>query len=147
MDAVDRMIIARLQGGFPISPRPFAAVARELGLEEEELLGRLREMRARGDLTRFGPLFDVERMGGRFLLCAMAVPEERFEEVADIVNAFPEVAHNYERAHRFNMWFVLACARPERIEEVVRAIERRTGLEVLRLPRERTYFLELRLEP
>ena len=96
-------------------------------------------------LTRFGPMYDAERLGGAVTLCAMQVPEERFEEVAAIVNAFPEVAHNYERAHALNMWFVLATEPPEQIDATRRADRGRTGLAVLNLPKLEEYFLELKL--
>ncbi len=79
----------------------------------------------------------------------MKVPEERFDEVAEIVNGFPEVAHNYQREHAFNMWFVLATDSKARIDEVNHEIEKRTGLPVYNMPKLREYFihLELRLEP
>jgi len=102
-------------------------------------------MLASGLLSRFGPLYNAERLGGGLTLAAMAVPEERFDAVAAQVNAFPEVAHNYRREHRFNMWFVLATAEPGRIDEVIREIRRRTGLAVLNLPREEEYYLGLQL--
>ena len=75
----------------------------------------------------------------------MAVPEDRFDEVAEIVNGFPEVAHNYAREHALNMWFVIAVEQPERIGEILSQIKEQTGLEVLNMPKEEEYFLELRL--
>lgn len=145
MDAVDRAIINRLHGGFPVCERPFAAIARELDLDESALIERLFDMRATGVLSRFGPMFDAKAMGGAFTLCAMAVPEERFDAVAAIVNAREEVAHNYAREHALNMWFVLATETAEAIPEVIAAIEAETGLPVLDLPKLEEYFLELRL--
>ncbi len=146
MDALDRRLVNRLQSGFPLSERPFAEVARELGTDERTVIERLARLREEGVLTRFGPLFDAEKMGGAVTLCAMAVPASRFEEVAATIGAFPEVAHNYEREHRLNMWFVIAVAEPSEIPEVIARIERETGLPVLDLPKEREYFLELRLD-
>ncbi|MDA0225678.1 MAG: Lrp/AsnC family transcriptional regulator, partial [Proteobacteria bacterium] len=96
-------------------------------------------------LTRFGPMYDVERLGGAFSLCAISVPEVDFERVASLVNAHPEVAHNYAREHRLNMWFVLATGTREDIPRVLDAIRSETGLEVLDFPREAEYFIELRL--
>lgn len=145
MDDTDRRLVNALLGGFPVEERPFAAVARQLGLEEAEVVERLARLRAEGVLTRFGPLYDAERLGGAVSLCAMQVPAERFEEVTGIVNAFPEVAHNYERRHTLNMWFVLAVERPEQIEATIARIEAATGLEVLNLPKLDEYFLELKL--
>ncbi|MCB1490530.1 MAG: AsnC family transcriptional regulator [Rhodobiaceae bacterium] len=145
IDSTDRRIIARLQDGIGLEPRPFAPVAAELGLAEEDLLVRLRKLRSDGTLSRFGPMFNAERMGGAFCLCAMAVPEDRFEEVVDQVNGFDEVAHNYARDHRLNMWFVLATETPGGIEETARRIEAETGLAVLLLPKEAEFFVGLKV--
>ena len=145
IDAIDARLIDRLHGGFPLDERPFATVAAEIGLGEEDLIERLRRLLARGVLTRFGPLFQIERAGGRFMLAALRVPEERFDEVAARVNALPEVAHNYRREHAFNMWFVLAAESPQAVDAAIERIERETGLPVLALPKEREYFVELRL--
>lgn len=145
MDELDRTILNRLQDGIALVERPFAEVARELGTGEDELLERLRRMLADGTLTRFGPLFDAERLGGAFTLAAMKVPPEDLERVAALVNALPEVAHNYERAHRFNLWMVLAADAPEKIAAALERIERLTGYPVLNLPKEAEYFIGLRL--
>lgn len=146
LDATDRAILNALQEGFPLSRRPFAEAGRALGLSEDELIARIRTLREEGAITRFGPFFDAEAMGGAFCLCAMAVPTERFDAVVTLVNAHPEVAHNYERAHRLNMWFVLATDRPEGIERVARAIEAETGLKVLRFPKLKEFFIGFRVK-
>ena len=146
MDEIDRTIVNGLHGGFPVSERPYAAAAARLGLDEETLIARLSHLLEAGVLSRFGPLYHTERMGGGLTLAAMQVPEERFEAVAETVNAFPEVAHNYTRDHVLNMWFVVATEHPTRVGEVLRAIERETGLAVLDMPKEEEYFLELRLQ-
>ena len=145
MDELDRRIVNELQGGFPLCERPYAAAAERLGTTETDLLLRLETLLQRKVLTRFGPLFDAERLGGAFSLCAMSVPEEDFERVAALVNAHPEVAHNYERAHRLNMWFVLATDHASKIPAIISSIEKDTGCPVLNLPREEEYFVGLRL--
>lgn len=143
LSPTDRRLLARLHGGLPLVDRPYAAVAAELGLAEDELIARLQRLLDDGVLTRFGPLFQIERAGGRFVLAAMAVPPARFDAVAAAVNARPEVAHNYRREHRLNLWFVAAAITPEAVESAIRAIELDTGLPVLRFPKEREYFVEL----
>ncbi|GAB4291841.1 MAG: Lrp/AsnC family transcriptional regulator [Roseovarius sp.] len=145
LDTIDRAILNRLQAGFPIAPSPFAAVARELGIGEAELIARLGAMRAAGIITRFGPFFDAEAMGGAFCLCAMAVPEAEFDAVLTEVNARPEVAHNYARDHRLNMWFVLATETPDEIAAVADELERATGHRVLRFPKLREFFIGFRV--
>jgi DNA-binding Lrp family transcriptional regulator len=145
VDQLDRRIVNVLQGGFPVTERPYAVAAERLGVGEAELIDRLGRLLADGTLSRFGPMFDAERMGGAFCLCAMQVPADRFDEVAQAVNAMPEVAHNYARAHALNMWFVLATERPERIAAAIAVIERATGLAVHALPKEAEYCVGLRL--
>jgi len=146
MDEIDRRIINSLQDGFPLSSRPYAEVAKALGLEEGVLLQRLQVLLADNVLTRFGPLFNAEAMGGGLTLAAMKVPESRFEAVAAIVNSFPEVAHNYAREHALNMWFVVATERPEEVQEVLEAIADGTGLEVFDMPKSEEFSLSLRFE-
>ncbi len=146
MDDIDRIILNRLQDGFPICERPYQAAAEQLGLGEDELIRRLERMLENRQLSRFGPMYHAERLGGGLSLCAIRVPEERFEQTAEKVNAFREVAHNYARDHAFNMWFVLATETPERIDEVVAEIEKVTGYRVYNLPKKEEYFVGLRFE-
>jgi DNA-binding Lrp family transcriptional regulator len=145
-DVTDRRILNALQGGFPVCARPFHEAAVTLGVGENALIERVRAMCADGRLSRFGPMYDAERLGGAVTLAAMAVPEDRFESVAATVNAYPEVAHNYARDDTFNMWFVVATEKPERIAEVIAAIEAETGLEVYDMPKEREFYVGLRFE-
>lgn len=145
LDETDRSLINALQGDFPLVPEPYRQVAETLALSEAELLRRLDALLERRVLTRFGPMFQIERAGGAFVLAAMRVPESEFERVAAQVNAFPEVAHNYRREHALNMWFVLATATPQGIAETIAAIEAATGLPVFAFPKEREYFVEMKL--
>ena len=145
LDALDAALINRLQADLPLVSRPFAAVALELGCSEEDLIGRLQRLLRSGTLTRFGPLFQIERAGGLFVLAAMQVPEDRFETVAAQVNALREVAHNYQREHALNMWFVIATETPAGAAAVCAQIEALTGLAVLDFPKEREFFVGLRL--
>lgn len=146
LDPTDRAILNALQEGFPLTPHPFADAAAPLGIPEAELIARLSALRETRIITRFGPFLNAEAMGGAFCLCAMEVPPQDFDRVLTLVNAAPEVAHNYERGHRLNMWFVLACEKPEGIEAAARRIEDATGLTVLRFPKEREYFIGFRVQ-
>lgn len=145
LDSIDRHIINDLQDGVPVAKRPFAAIAAELGLTETEITDRLARLKDIGAVTRFGPFIDAEALGGAFCLCAMSVPPDRFSDVAATVNACVHVAHNYERAHRLNMWFVLACERPEEIRIVAEHLAEQTGLAVLQFPKEREFFIGFRV--
>lgn len=141
MDATDRSIINALQGGFPLCERPYQAVAEQLGIGEDQLLARLQRLLTDRTLTRFGPMYQIERMGGAFSLAAMHVPEADFDRIAELVNAMPEVAHNYQRDHHLNMWFVLATETPEGIASAIASIEAATGRTVVNVPKEREYFV------
>lgn len=145
LSEVDRALINHLHGGFPLGERPYAEVGGALGLSEDVVIARLQSMLEAGVLTRFGPLFQIEAAGGQFVLAALAVPEERFDEVTALVNALPEVAHNYRREHALNMWFVIGVEKPELVAEVCSRIEALTGLSVYAFPKEREFFVELRL--
>jgi siroheme decarboxylase len=145
IDPRDARLIARLHGELPLVDHPFAAVGSELDMDEDEVLERLRRLLAQGALTRFGPLYRIERAGGMYMLAALEVPLERFDAVAQIVNALPEVAHNYRREHPLNMWFVVAADSPAAVDAVLARIAQRTGLAVHAFPKQREYAVELRL--
>jgi DNA-binding Lrp family transcriptional regulator len=146
LDDLDRRLINGWQGGFPLSERPFAEVGEKLGISEEEAISRISRLLESGYLTRFGPLFNAERMGGGLSLSALKVPEEDYERIAQIVNSFPEVAHNYAREHALNMWFVLATESKQRMAEVILEIEAATGLKVHDMPKIEEFFIGLHFE-
>lgn len=146
MDTIDRDIINTLQNGFPLCSSPYKQVAQTLNISEQELLDRLKVLLDSGILSRFGPMFNAEQMGGALTLAAVTAPAQDFDTIAAIINAFPEVAHNYERDHKLNMWFVLATETPEQIQRVIKKIEAKTGLRVYNMPKIQEYFVGLKLE-
>lgn len=146
MDTLDRNIVNALQGGIEVCERPYARAALALGMGEAELIKRVALMLEQGELARFGPMYNADRMGGAFTLAAMSVPEREFDRIAALVNVHPEVAHNYQREHALNMWFVVATERPEGIAEVIAGIERETGYPVVNLPKFDEYYVGLRLD-
>ncbi len=141
----DLRLIDYLHGGFPLSERPFAEVGAALGLGEADVIAALQRLLGRGDLTRFGPLFQIERAGGLFVLAALTAPEHRYAEVTALVNSLPEVAHNYRREHALNMWFVIGTESPALADAAIARIEALTNLKVHAFPKQREYFVELRL--
>lgn len=146
MDDLDRKIINSLQGNFPIEDHPYQIIAEQLGMSEDDLLTRLKVLLENKTLTRFGPMYDIQKLGGSFSLCAIRVPSERFEEVTKIVNSFPEVAHNYERDHEFNMWYVLATESLAQIDVINQTIEKKTELKVYNMPKLQEFFVRLHFE-
>ena len=141
----DLELIDYLHGGFPLDDRPYETVGRHLGVSEKTIIDTLDRLLNEGYLTRFGPLFQIEKAGGQFVLAAIAVPEERFDEVAEFINGLPEVAHNYRREHHLNMWFVVATESQAISQQTINAIEAHTQLKVYAFPKEKEFFVELRL--
>lgn len=146
MDDIDRAIINTLQGDLPVCERPYREAAQRIGIDEDELLTRLERLREDGVLTRVGPMFQIEKMGGAFTLAALRAPDSEFDQVAEQVNVFPEIAHNYARDHVLNMWFVIATETPEEIAQVIGRIEEKTGCTVFNFPKSREYFVEMKLK-
>ncbi len=146
MDNIDKQLVNRLQDGFPVTERPFLAIAEEFGLEESDVMQRVQTLLDDGILSRFGPMFQAERLGGGLTLAAMKVAPEDYEKVVEQVNAFPEVAHNYQREHELNMWFVLATETPEGIEDTIQRMEAITGYQVYNMPKQEEFYVGLRFE-
>jgi DNA-binding Lrp family transcriptional regulator len=144
IDDTDRLLLNNLQGGFPVTHRPFAQVAEQFGLSEDEVLTRLRRLVDTGALSRFGTILNAPQLGGERTLAAMRVPAERFEEVAAYVNGLDTISHNYERNHVFNMWFVISSEDEADIARTIAQIERETGLDVINLPTLEEYFVDIR---
>jgi DNA-binding Lrp family transcriptional regulator len=143
MDELSRQFINRYQGGFPIEEQPFASVAADLGTDPATLLSTIRELIDDGLLSRFGPSYDASSMGGSLTLAALSVPDDRFEEVTELVNDMPEVAHNYQREHALNMWFVIATETPELLQQTIDRIEQAANLPVYNFPKLQTFYLGL----
>lgn len=145
MDGLDRAIVNGLQGGFPVSEHPYSEVAARFNITEQELISRVEKLIENKTLSRFGPMYHAEHMGGSLSLAAMKIPAEDFERVTEIVNALPEVAHNYARDHILSMWFVLATETPQAHADALKKIEQETGYPVYDMPKIKEYFVGLQL--
>lgn len=146
MEAMDKKIINYFQSGLPVCERPFLVAAEDLGISEEELIARLQALLDRGVLSRFGPLFDIERMGGTYSLAAMQVPADDIDRTVSVINSYHEVAHNYERDHKFNLWFVVAIDSGRKLTDLLEEIGERTGYTVYNMPKLDEYFVGLKLD-
>ncbi len=142
MDALEKRLLDDFQRDFPLVPEPYAEIARRLGTDEATVIATLERFREAGVISRVGAVFRPHRAGAS-TLAAMAVPEDRLQEVADLVSAYEAVNHNYEREHRFNLWFVVTGADDAAVRAVLDDIAGRTGLEVLDLPMIEDYHLDL----
>ncbi len=130
------------QRDFPLCPAPFAELASRLGVAEGVVIRELEHLRREGKISRVGPVFAPKRIGAS-TLAAMAIPPEKLEAVAQTVNRFPEVNHNYEREHRFNLWFVVTAGSEGRLQAALGAIEQAAGYPILRLPLEQEFHIDL----
>lgn len=146
MDELDRMLVNRLQKGLPVTRNPFERIAGDTGIPVAEVLSRIERLKNANVLSRFGPMFNAEKMGGALTLCAMQVAEDDFDRVAEQVNGFPEVAHNYARDHALNMWFVIATESQEELQDVIDRIERTTGYRACNMPKLDEFYIGLQLE-
>ncbi len=144
LDDIDRRILNELQDGFPICENPYQQAAEAFGITEENLIERLQRLLDEKALSRFGPMYHAEKMGGGLALAAMKIPEEEFEFVAEQINSLPEIAHNYQRGHEFNMWFVIATEKHYQVEEVVQQLQELTGYKVYNMPKIEEFFVGLR---
>lgn len=146
LSQLERNFINRYQSDFPLQKKPFALIARHLDCSEKKLIKTIKNLKEKKVLTRFGPLYNADRLGGGLTLAAMSVPEDRFEVVTQLVNSYAEVAHNYRREHKLNMWFVLATESPVEIDRVLITIEQVTGLTVYNFPKQHEFYIGLRFD-
>ena len=140
--ALERALLDNFQREFPLSPSPFRDIAVRLGVTEDEVLATLQRLQRIGVVSRVGPIIRPRRVGAS-TLAAMAVPPERMEAVAALVSSYAEVNHNYEREHRYNLWFVVTAEDRERLRAVLAEIGARTGIAVLDLPLLEEYHIDL----
>jgi DNA-binding Lrp family transcriptional regulator len=142
LDEVDAALIDGYQSGVPVVERPFATMGERLGIDENETIARVRSLREAGVFRRFGPVLNPPVIGSS-TLAAVAAPEDRFDEVTEVVNGYRQVNHNYRRDHAWNMWFVVTAATRATRDRILTEIEDRTGLSVLALPMLTDYYIDL----
>ncbi|MFC7019370.1 MULTISPECIES: Lrp/AsnC family transcriptional regulator [Haloarcula] len=142
IDDVDAALIDEFQSDFPVRERPFEAVGAHLGISPEDALERVEQLRDAGVFRRFGAVLNPPVIGSS-TLAAVSAPEDRFDEVAEVVNGYRQVNHNYARDHEWNMWFVVTAGSRETRDEILADIEARTGLSVLVLPMLTDYYIDL----
>lgn len=148
MDREDKNILNILQEGIPLHQRPYRAIGEKVGLCEEEVLSRIKNMKKGKIIRHMGFLFNYKKLLFTSTLVAMKVPKERLNEVAEMINSYPEVTHNYAREDEFNLWFVLVAESTTRIKKILGEIRAKTELEdILELPMRRKFKLKLNLNP
>jgi DNA-binding Lrp family transcriptional regulator len=139
---LEQRILNEYQHGLPLSLTPYAEMAKQLGVYETTVLETLKRLRTEGVISRVGAVFRPNRVGVS-TLAAMAVPIEKLDSVAAIVNAYDEVNHNYEREHHFNLWFVVVASDQQKLQTVLLEIEQKCDCPLLNLPMQEDYFIDL----
>ena len=142
MNLLTQRLLNDYQRGFPLCPHPFDRLANDLQNTPDDVIDQFRTLQDRGVVSRIGPVFRPNTVGAS-TLAAMAVPPEKLVEVAEQVNAFPQVNHNYEREHSFNLWFVVTAASEAEVKATLDDIRQATGIEVMPLPLLRDYHIDL----
>jgi DNA-binding Lrp family transcriptional regulator len=135
IDHMDRAILNLIQSDFPITPRPYLAIAQRLGFSENDVIKRLDRLKKKGIIRRIGGNFVPEKLGFVSTLCAARVPEDKIQSFAKAVNRYPGVTHNYQRDNKYNVWFTFIAPSMKEIEENLENISRQTGIkEIINLP-------------
>lgn len=139
---LEQQLIDEYQKGFPVCSRPYLEMANRLGSTEQEVVSALDNLKQQGKLSRVGPVFNHKKAGAS-TLAAMAVPEDELVQVAERVNAFEGVNHNYAREHKYNLWFVVTAPDQDQLQASLNAIELDCGYDVMSLPMVKSYFIDL----
>jgi DNA-binding Lrp family transcriptional regulator len=139
---LQQAIINNYQKSFPLCSTPYKTMAKALNSTESDVINALKKLNEDNVLSRVGPVFDHKKAGAS-TLAALAVPPEQLDKIAGIVNQFEQVNHNYAREHRYNLWFVVTASDPVALNTVLTKIELLTGLQVLILPMEASYHIDL----
>ena len=147
MEEIDLRLLSLVQEGFPLTPRPFRDLGEVLGLGEREVIERLNCLQKEGLVRRIGPILDMRRLGRSGILAALKVSRDEADELAEIVNQYQEISHNYLRPNEsgYNMWFTVS-ATEERIQEVLAEIRRSTGRRMLVLPTGRIFKIGVKFD-
>lgn len=142
MSALELRLLNEFQRDLPLCPAPYAAMGATLGVSEAIVIATLARLAHAGKLSRVGAVFRPNTVSAS-TLAAMKVPQQRMEEVAQIVSACPGVSHNYARMHRWNLWFVAAAAGESQLAQLLDDLEARCGCPMLRLPLIESYHIDL----
>lgn len=143
MDSIDRRILDIIQTAFPITPRPYADIATQVGITEEDAFARVESLKENHIIRRLGANFQSKKLGFCSTLCAAKVPSDKMDFFVEKVNEIPGVTHNYLRNHEYNIWFTLIAASWDRVCEILAEISLGTGVAIANFPAKTTYKIRV----
>ena len=143
MDQQDRDLLNEIQSDFPVEPHPYRVLGQRLGMGEPEVLERIAALKEEGVIRRLGASINSRKVGFVSTLLAAQVPEDNIEAFVAVVNACPGVTHNYERDHRYNVWFTLISPSAEEKERTIRSLIKQTGIDILELPAKKIFKIRV----
>lgn len=144
MDIIDKKILNIIQTNFPIVKNPYAAIGKEVGGTEKEVIDRIRNLKRDGIIRRIGATFDPRKLGLVSSLCTAKVPHEKIKEFVAVVNSYTGVTHNYERDNEYNVWFTFIDESMEELENKLKEISQKTGIkDIKNLPTVRFFKIKV----
>jgi DNA-binding Lrp family transcriptional regulator len=147
MDEIDREIINKIQSDFPITQRPFQEIGKHFSISEEEVIERLKNLKAEAVIRRIGGNFNSKDLGYTSTLCAAKVPAGKIDDFVEVVNSYQGVTHNYQRSHDYNVWFTFIATDMAFINDALKDIRKKTGVEeILNLPAKRMFKIKVDFE-
>jgi DNA-binding Lrp family transcriptional regulator len=132
MDQLDRDILNIIQTDFPIAASPYADIGKQVGLSEDEAYDRVMRLKNENVIRRIGATFDSRKLHFTSTLCALKCPPEKMEKAVEVINSFPQVTHNYERNHPYNIWFTVIAESKERLQAILDEISERGEVDNVR---------------
>ncbi|HYA15215.1 MAG TPA: AsnC family transcriptional regulator [Syntrophales bacterium] len=147
MDSIDKKILNIIQKEFPVVAEPFKAIAEKVGLNEDEVLRRIKNLKEEGIIRRIGAVFDTRKLGFVSTLCAARVPENQLRDFVEVVNSYDGVTHNYRRNHEYNVWFTFIAPDEETLTQSLAEIKDRTGItNIISMRAVRTFKIDATFE-
>ncbi|MEW6409029.1 MAG: AsnC family transcriptional regulator [Nitrospirota bacterium] len=132
MDIIDKKILNLIQTGFPIESRPYKIIGEKVGITEQDAFERINRLKENGTIRRIGATFDSRKLGFSSTLCAAKVTKNKIDNFIKVVNSYHGITHNYERDHKYNIWFTLIVSSKEEIESIIKEITEKTGVKNIR---------------